>query len=701
MVDKILNKTIDFMGGLNTLQHPTMIQDNEMQNLNNLITLPETVWSGGVAQSNLALTCRPGYKRLHSDDLGFVPKSLVTFRVSRPTTANYYQAVDDTVGVPNDGVDYIFNSSINGSYALFGFPVFSVSGSITNVQMVVRAKIDVVDSTKLYLAFTEGETIWNIVVTAHQISVSPSTGWATYTVTWTTNPATGSAWTVNDVNGIGTHPLKYFGFYINSTGASVQISQLYIHCTASGGNQDRLPTSDVTIQSPTSLQIGGSSITNVNQGSLCLVTGGYNQSTGDFETRYLVDETSTTSSISAQASSDTRLVQFFRSISPGGYSAIYYTDGSVAWRKWDGVADQSTTMTTTTQIGTVHKNTAFYGYDVTNNLPHRLYYSNVGQPETFGVATDPASGTQYFDIGDPGEAIIALTEQIDRLIIQKEASTWFLYFNAGDPVNSMLVQADPNKGSVSPQGSIISSNGQLVTFTNGFGWQALPPSSYMRSFYQPIALPIFNMLRGSTWDTQANMGYNYDQVWLASFIQENIDGTTPRVFVFDHLTEKCYKLTFTNPIYLSTFCRDHLCILTFDWGPKVGVALTTTTGALVEFDHFSESDETTIACYAQTKDFTFDLPDHRKAINYTVLEFVAADASTSITMKTYADGVLKETKSFTPTAAGWTRWYQPLLPSTTTGNRISFDFSYNQPQSNTRFALLKLCINYTIEPRAE
>ena len=37
------------------------------------------------------------------------------------------------------------------------------------------------------------------------------TGYTTHSQTWTTNPATGSAWTVDDINGTSTDYLKSFG----------------------------------------------------------------------------------------------------------------------------------------------------------------------------------------------------------------------------------------------------------------------------------------------------------------------------------------------------------------------------------------------------------------------------------------------------------------------------------------------------------
>jgi hypothetical protein len=61
--------------------------------------------------------------------------------------------------------------------------------------------------------------------------LAPLNSYAWTSVDWTTNPATESAWTVNDINGSGSHPLQQFGVYGGSVNHAVLVEQIYATVT--------------------------------------------------------------------------------------------------------------------------------------------------------------------------------------------------------------------------------------------------------------------------------------------------------------------------------------------------------------------------------------------------------------------------------------------------------------------------------------
>jgi hypothetical protein len=56
----------------------------------------------------------------------------------------------------------------------------------------------------------------------------------TYSSSWNNNPATGTAWRVDDINGSGTRPLQQFGVYSSDLSPSVRVSAVYAEVTWSG-----------------------------------------------------------------------------------------------------------------------------------------------------------------------------------------------------------------------------------------------------------------------------------------------------------------------------------------------------------------------------------------------------------------------------------------------------------------------------------
>ena len=73
--------------------------------------------------------------------------------------------------------------------------------------------------------------------------VNPATSFTTYSYAFTTNPKTGSAWTVADINGTGSNPLQEIGVYTNNTYPNVSVSGLYAIVNYTGYNQIRVDVS--------------------------------------------------------------------------------------------------------------------------------------------------------------------------------------------------------------------------------------------------------------------------------------------------------------------------------------------------------------------------------------------------------------------------------------------------------------------------
>jgi hypothetical protein len=149
------------------------------------------------------------------------------------TGGNKWDEVDDPAGVPDDETTYMFNANANQSQ-LFTFTPFAISPSaIASVSVVVRSRKETSTSYN-----TRARLLVN--GTAYIINLSgETTSYATQTLTWTTNPNTGIAWTEADVEGTGANPLQEFGVSSIGQGAgeTIRVTQCYIvvDYTAAGG----------------------------------------------------------------------------------------------------------------------------------------------------------------------------------------------------------------------------------------------------------------------------------------------------------------------------------------------------------------------------------------------------------------------------------------------------------------------------------
>jgi len=141
-----------------------------------------------------------------------------------PTSNNYTQ-VDDPPGAPDDDISYTYTN--NGTYKdFFNFPSFSIPAGSTITSVEVTGVFKRIDAGGSYLA--------RLLLRVNGVTYNgPSEqflvgGYFTRTATWTTNPNTGGAWTVADVNGIGSHPLQNFGYECMGFQKTVRCTQVYV-----------------------------------------------------------------------------------------------------------------------------------------------------------------------------------------------------------------------------------------------------------------------------------------------------------------------------------------------------------------------------------------------------------------------------------------------------------------------------------------
>ena len=146
-------------------------------------------------------------------------------------TAPRWDDIDETT--PND-TDYMTGVSTSGgsAYQLFTFSSFTIpAGSpITDLTVYVRARDAASgNSNNIRPSIKVNGTLYNTTAT----SIDPGASFTTYSYSFTTNPNTGSAWTVDDINGTGANPLQQFGVYSTDLDPDIDISMVYAEVNVS------------------------------------------------------------------------------------------------------------------------------------------------------------------------------------------------------------------------------------------------------------------------------------------------------------------------------------------------------------------------------------------------------------------------------------------------------------------------------------
>lgn len=138
------------------------------------------------------------------------------------TGTDLYACIDEAA---QDDADYI-SCGTNNNNAYFGFTAFDVpAGATVNSVKVVCAARETGSTQVTGMLRVNGSN----TADAGQ-NITNATPWQLITTTWTNNPSTSAAWTVDDVNGTGAHPLQYFGVLSRSIGASEAVDISWCYC---------------------------------------------------------------------------------------------------------------------------------------------------------------------------------------------------------------------------------------------------------------------------------------------------------------------------------------------------------------------------------------------------------------------------------------------------------------------------------------
>lgn len=143
------------------------------------------------------------------------------FKNESANNTNLYQSIDDTS--PDDNATYIFGGSTTGYWG-FSNPSIPSGATVNYVRVYFRlAGAGAGGCTSKAGIKVNGSAYWG--------DPQNDSNWTTRYKEWATNPNTGSAWTVDDVNGSGAHPIQYLA--INNAQGSVYDGKTFITYDAS------------------------------------------------------------------------------------------------------------------------------------------------------------------------------------------------------------------------------------------------------------------------------------------------------------------------------------------------------------------------------------------------------------------------------------------------------------------------------------
>jgi hypothetical protein len=138
-------------------------------------------------------------------------------------TTKMYSYVDE-VGANDGDTTYLVHGTSSGS-VLFSFPAFAVPSGATiqslTVSLVAKDNSGGSGSNNMGPVIRVGGSNYNGNYSNVQNSYN------TISYTWTTNPRTHTAWTVNDINGVGSNALQGFGVYSTDANPQIRLTQVY------------------------------------------------------------------------------------------------------------------------------------------------------------------------------------------------------------------------------------------------------------------------------------------------------------------------------------------------------------------------------------------------------------------------------------------------------------------------------------------
>jgi hypothetical protein len=159
-----------------------------------------------------------------------VPNNVLDSNTGGFTTAPLWSKVDETT--PNDS-DYIVAKTNSGGRCTFGFDAFSIpsGATISQVKVYYRAK----DASSGINNIRACLKVGGIYYGTNDLGVDPGSAFNTYSYTFNINPKSSGAWTVNDINGIGSNALQAFGVNGTDYNPDIRVSMIYIEVTYTTG----------------------------------------------------------------------------------------------------------------------------------------------------------------------------------------------------------------------------------------------------------------------------------------------------------------------------------------------------------------------------------------------------------------------------------------------------------------------------------
>lgn len=144
---------------------------------------------------------------------------------SRSTGSNNYSLTDDQYDSPDDDSTYTY-TNVQTNKDLFSFIPFAIpAGSvITSVKVVGRFKRTEAGGDYLIRSLLKVNGV-TYEGSMQQLLVG---SYFDKEHVWSVNPNTGLAWTLDDVNGIGSNPLQTFGYECIGFQKTVRCTQVYV-----------------------------------------------------------------------------------------------------------------------------------------------------------------------------------------------------------------------------------------------------------------------------------------------------------------------------------------------------------------------------------------------------------------------------------------------------------------------------------------
>jgi hypothetical protein len=136
-----------------------------------------------------------------------------------------YTLVDDHPD--SSGADFLTHGTTAGNLT-FGLTAFAIPAGSTSisVQVVYYDQKTAAQGAAAAGRLKVGGNYYN--ASTH----NPANGtWTLRTDSWATNPKSGSAWTVDDVNGVGSNALQGFGFFSNDANPTIRFASVIVQIT--------------------------------------------------------------------------------------------------------------------------------------------------------------------------------------------------------------------------------------------------------------------------------------------------------------------------------------------------------------------------------------------------------------------------------------------------------------------------------------